>query len=152
MHDFGAEGLSDSKSDLAVARGHGRDLSGTNSLCCPKELVQMGVLGERSNFDLNPSRNLCSSQQLCSLGHGCSCPLRSAARCGSGQALGFVLFVFYCATVLTSSQVNTAEDETVDNKDERLPGTICKSDCSIPLIRVDFSTLGFAWRLPVSTT
>ena len=60
-------------------------------------------------------------------------------------ALGFVLFVFYCVTVLASSQDNTAEDETdimiVDNKDERLPGPIGKSDCLIPLIRVDFSTL-----------
>ena len=52
-----------------------------------------------------------------------------------------VLFVFYCVTVLTSSQDNTAEDETVDSKDERLLGTISKSDCLIPLIRVDFSTL-----------
>ena len=51
-----------------------------------------------------------------------------------------MLFVFYCVTVLASSQDNTAEDETVDNKDERLPGTISKSDCLIPLIRVDFST------------
>ena len=59
----------------------------------------------------------------------------------NGEALGFVLFVFYCITVLASSQHNTAEDETVDNKDERLPGTTSKSDCLIPLIRVDFSTL-----------
>ena len=59
----------------------------------------------------------------------------------NGQALGFVLFVSYCVTVLASSQHNTAEDETVDNKDERLPGTTSKSDCLIPLIRVDFSTL-----------
>ena len=59
---------------------------------------------------------------------------------GNGQALGVVLFVFYCVTVLASSQDNTAEDEIVD-KDERLPGTTSKSDCLIPLIRVDFSTL-----------
>ena len=58
-----------------------------------------------------------------------------------------MLFVSYCVTVLASSQHNTAEDETVDNKDERLPGTTSKSDCLIPLIRVDFSTLEFAWRL-----
>ena len=67
-----------------------------------------------------------------------------------GQALGFVLFLFYHVTALASSQHNTAEDEIVDNKDERLPGT-SKSDCLIPLIRVDFSTLGFAWRLGFET-
>ena len=62
-----------------------------------------------------------------------------------------MLFVYYCVTVLASSQDNTAEDETVDNKDERLPGTISKSDSLIPNIRVDFPTLGFALRLPVFT-
>ena len=59
----------------------------------------------------------------------------------NGEALGFVLFVFNCVTVLASSQHNTAEDETVDNQDERLPPTTSRSDCLIPLIRVDFSTL-----------
>ena len=62
--------------------------------------------------------------------------------CKNGQALGFELFVYYCITDLAFAQDNTAEDETVDNKDERLPGTTSRSDCLIPLIRVDFSTLG----------
>ena len=62
-----------------------------------------------------------------------------------------MLFVSYCVTVLASSQNNTAKDETDDNKDERLPGTTSKSDCFIPLIIVDFSTLGFAWRLGFET-
>ena len=35
-----------------------------------------------------------------------------------------MLFVFYFITVLASSQDNTDEDEAVDNKDERLPGTL----------------------------
>ena len=62
-----------------------------------------------------------------------------------------MLFVSYCVTVLASFQNNTAKDETDDNKDERLPGTTSKSDCFIPLIIVDFTTLGFAWRLGFET-
>ena len=41
-------------------------------------------------------------------------------------------------------------DETVDNKDERLPGTTSKSDCLIQLIRVDFQPLDLPGACPFS--
>ena len=47
-------------------------------------------------------------------------------------------FCDYSIAILAS----TIEDETVNNKGKRPPGPRRKSDCLIPLIRLDFSTLG----------
>ena len=46
---------------------------------------------------------------------------------------------------------STIEVETINNKGKWPPGTTSKSDCLIPLIRLDLSTLGERCRRTIFT-